>query len=160
DVTAPTTSASLAATPVGEWYSARTVTLTASDATSGPALTLYRVDGGRWTTYAGPFLVASFGPHTLEHRSVDRAGNFEAVKSVSWGSGVWASAQLAGLSAFVTSLGVADLQKPLTDAAAKVTKNKNACADLDKFLKLVVDEAGSGLTFAQADQLLAVNQIE
>lgn len=160
DATPPVTSASLAATPVGEWFSARTVTLTATDATSGVATTLYRVDGGPWTRYASPFVVTSFGPHTLEFSTTDKAGNVEAVKSVSWGSGPSASAQLAGLSGFVSSLGAADLQKPLADAAAKVSKNKDACADLDKFLKLVIDGAGSSLTFAQADQLLAANQIE
>ena len=51
DATAPVTIARSSPTAVGAWYSPRTVTLTASDATSGVASTSYRLDGGAWTAY-------------------------------------------------------------------------------------------------------------
>ena len=84
----PATTPTLTPTPVGAWYSARTVTLDATDgaAGSGVAATEYRVDGGPWTPYLGPFLVATFGPHTLQFRSTDAAGNVEATKTATWGS--------------------------------------------------------------------------
>jgi hypothetical protein len=168
DATAPSTTVSLVPTPVGAWYSPRTVTLTASDATSGVASTSYRLDGGAWTTYTGSFFIASFGPHTLEYRSTDNAGNVEATKTISWGSDFSAPAQINGLSDFVTSL---RLEKGLTNslnghldrAAQRLGKQKDACNELDLFVQDVLNEAGKDkprLTYAQADQLLSVNQIE
>ena len=168
DATAPSTTVSLVPTPLGAWYSPRTVTLPASDATSGVASTSYRLDGGAWTTYTGSFFIASFGPHTLEYRSTDNAGNVEATKTISWGSDFSAPAQLAGLSDFVTSL---RLEKGLTNslnghldrAAQRLGKQKDACNELDLFVQDVLNEAGKDkprLTYAQADQLLSVNQIE
>ena len=106
DATAPQTTATLAPTPIGAWYSPRTVTLTAGDATSGVASTSYRLDGGPWTAYTGPFFVATFGPHTLEFRSTDSAGNVEADKTVSWGANSRPLEQIAGLSSLVTSFGL------------------------------------------------------
>src|SRR5207245_10071100 len=52
-----------------------TVTLTASDSGSGVASTAYRLDGGAWIPYAGPFSISQGGRHVLEFASVDKAGN-------------------------------------------------------------------------------------
>src|SRR5207247_464777 len=88
DTTTPTTSASLAGT-AGEngWYvSDVTVTLTAflnaSDATSGIANITYRVDGGPWSVYAGPFVLAD-GVHVVEFFATDLAGITEPIRSLS-----------------------------------------------------------------------------
>ena len=66
DTTAPETTASV---------SDGTVTLAASDATSGVNYTMYRVDDGEWTLYTGAFEVTGSGNHTVEFYSVDNAGN-------------------------------------------------------------------------------------
>ncbi|MEW5748785.1 MAG: hypothetical protein AB1793_08410 [Candidatus Thermoplasmatota archaeon] len=71
DGTAPVTS-SAAEGPV--------VNLTAADGTSGVYATWYRVDGGDWTLYDGPFEIAGEGNHSLEYWSVDAAGNQEPVE--------------------------------------------------------------------------------
>ena len=85
DVTPPTTSASLSgALGGGGWYTGPvTVTLAASDATSGVVSTSYRMDGGSWQLYASAFLVAGDGVHGVEFYSTDVAGVVEAMESVS-----------------------------------------------------------------------------
>ena len=58
-----------------------TVTLTATDTGgSGVEQTEYRVDGGDWTEYTGPFKRSEPGEYTVEYRSTDRAGNEEAIQ--------------------------------------------------------------------------------
>ena len=57
-----------------------TVTLTAQDTASGVASINYQLDGGAWQAYTKPFTVT--GNHQLAFRSVDRAGNTEAVQRV------------------------------------------------------------------------------
>lgn len=65
------------------WYvSDVTVTLSASDATSGVAYTKYKLNEGEWTTYADPFIVTEDGEHTLYYYSVDIAGNTEETNEV------------------------------------------------------------------------------
>ena len=54
-----------------------TVTLTPSDATSGVALTEYKVDGAASYT-AGTSVVLHTGTHTVTYRSTDKAGNVES----------------------------------------------------------------------------------
>jgi cytochrome c len=83
DTTAPTTTATVEQSP-----GFATVTLTGNDSVagggSGVAETQYRVDGGGWQVYSGPFGVLGAGSHTVEYYSVDEAGNTEATKSVSF----------------------------------------------------------------------------
>ncbi|HZD60688.1 MAG TPA: Ig-like domain-containing protein, partial [Anaerolineae bacterium] len=57
-----------------------TVTLAATDNLSGVARTEYSLDGTNWTTYTGPFAVATEGTTTVYCRSVDNAGNEENPK--------------------------------------------------------------------------------
>jgi Pro-kumamolisin, activation domain/Bacterial Ig-like domain (group 3) len=86
DTTAPTTTAALSGTLTGgSTYSTPvTVTLNATDALSGIASTSYQVDGGATQTYSGAFAVSTTGAHTIKFHSVDKAGNTEATKSVSF----------------------------------------------------------------------------
>src|SRR5205807_1188086 len=84
DTTPPTTSASLSGT-AGEngWYvSDVTVILNASDATSGVANVTYRVDGGPWSVYAGPFILTD-GVRVVEFFATDLAGIPEPIRSLS-----------------------------------------------------------------------------
>jgi Peptidase family M1 domain len=170
DATAPTTTATLTPTSIGEWYSPRTVTLNPTDPTtgSGVASTSYRLDAGPLTPYTGSFFVATFGPHVLTFSSTDAAGNVETTKTVSWGSNFNAAAQLAGLSALVTSFGLDKglthtLQDHIDDANKRLGKQKDVCNQLDGFLTDVIDELGKPkprMSFGQGVQLLSVNQIE
>ncbi len=63
------------------------VTLTATDATSGVASTVYQLDGGATTTYAGPFSVSAAGSHTVTFHSTDNAGNVEKTETLSFSVG-------------------------------------------------------------------------
>ncbi|MGQ0796673.1 MAG: OmpL47-type beta-barrel domain-containing protein, partial [Methanobacteriota archaeon] len=83
DTTTPATSASLSGTSgTGGWFRSNViVTLSASDASSGVASTSYRIDGGAWQAYAGPFIVSGDGAHTVDHRSTDTAGLVEVAGS-------------------------------------------------------------------------------
>jgi hypothetical protein len=88
DETAPTTAATLdPAAPNGDngWYvSPVEVALDASDeGGSGVTETEYRLDGGQWQLYEGPFTVSKDGQHTVDYRSTAEAGNIEEPKSVS-----------------------------------------------------------------------------
>ena len=83
DLSAPTTTISPEpASPDGEdgWYvSPVTVTLIAEDdlGGSGVASTEYRLDGGIWQEYVGPFTLSADGTTLVEARSTDNAGNVE-----------------------------------------------------------------------------------
>ncbi|KRF06866.1 hypothetical protein ASG89_18650 [Paenibacillus sp. Soil766] len=84
DSKAPVTTAE--ASPIdgmNGWYKSNpTVNLMASDNIS-VTQTVYRVDGSEWTTYSQPVTLSVSGIHTLEYKSMDQAGNEEAVKSLS-----------------------------------------------------------------------------
>jgi len=73
-VTAATPAAGLVATPA-------VLTLTATDDASGVALTEYRLGDGAWTAYTAP-VPLSAGPHAIQYRSTDVAGNAEPAKSL------------------------------------------------------------------------------
>jgi len=67
-----------------DWHiSAATYTITAADATSGISRTMYRIDGGSWTNYVGPFAITADGMHFIDYYSQDVAGNAEARQSTS-----------------------------------------------------------------------------
>ena len=51
------------------------VTLIASDATSGVKSIYYRIDGGEWVLYTGPFIIHTWENIFFEYYSVDFAGN-------------------------------------------------------------------------------------
>lgn len=87
DGTPPQTSHSLSpSSPQGNngWYTDTvTVTLEATDATSGVNRTRYRIDGGNWNTYQEPFSLQAGGEHTVTYRSIDLAGNEENTSAIS-----------------------------------------------------------------------------
>jgi hypothetical protein len=85
DTTPPVTTASLEGDMSGGVYiSDVTVTLTATDESSGVDFTKYKIDGGAWNDYTTAFDVTGNGEHTVEFYSVDNAGNTEDVKSESF----------------------------------------------------------------------------
>jgi hypothetical protein len=85
DTVAPVTSAQLAGTLAGDgsYISSVTVTLTASDVTSGVQSEQYRVDGGPWRTYSSPFALGGNGTHMLDYFATDVAGIAESVRGQS-----------------------------------------------------------------------------
>ena len=87
DTTPPITSALLAGTLGSNgWYKAGDqvrLTLTASDVGSGVASTSYAINGGAMQNYSAP-VVFTDGTYTVTYRSVDKAGNVESLKSISF----------------------------------------------------------------------------
>jgi alpha-tubulin suppressor-like RCC1 family protein len=79
DATPPLTAAAVTGTPLGPGLEAPvTVTLTATDATSGVATTSYTIDGSAQASdYTGPIQLTSPGYHTVTFWSTDNAGNVE-----------------------------------------------------------------------------------
>ncbi|WP_391572372.1 OmpL47-type beta-barrel domain-containing protein [Cohnella sp.] len=67
---------------VNGWYVSE-VTVNLSAAGGSGVFTEYRLNGGEWTTYSGPFAISSDGVHTLEYRSADGAGNTEEIQTAS-----------------------------------------------------------------------------
>jgi hypothetical protein len=64
------------------WYvSDVTAALTAADAHVGVERTEYRLNGGEWLVYEGPFTIGEEGVHTLEFFSIDTAGIAEDVQT-------------------------------------------------------------------------------
>lgn len=59
----------------------RTVTLTASDTTSGVAAVEYSMDGSTWSPYTAPVAVGA-DPATMWFRARDVAGNLESAQSI------------------------------------------------------------------------------
>jgi hypothetical protein len=81
----PVTKAGLSGNLVsGQWQSAVTVVLTATDNASGVKTTYYSLDGGETVTYAGSFKISTAGSHTLSYWSVDVAGNTETAQTATF----------------------------------------------------------------------------
>jgi hypothetical protein len=82
DVTPPVTTCTLEGTMQGDVYISNvTVTLTATDDTSGVADTFYKLDGGSYAEYTAPLIVSDEGEHTVYFYSMDTMGNQETEKS-------------------------------------------------------------------------------
>src|SRR5205807_1554869 len=79
DTTKPVSTAAASGTPGNNgWYvTLATLVLNASDATSGVSNITYRIDGGPWRAYAGPFVLAE-GRHAVDFQGTDLAGNVES----------------------------------------------------------------------------------
>ncbi|WP_165822350.1 OmpL47-type beta-barrel domain-containing protein [Paenibacillus montanisoli] len=83
DKTAPVTTIALDPALTGGTYPTDvTVSLAASDITSGIAMTEYRINSGVWSDYSAPMLFTEDGAYTIEYRSTDAAGNAESIKTV------------------------------------------------------------------------------
>ncbi len=101
DTVAPVTSAQVTGTLAGDgsYLSSVTVTLTASDATSGVQSEQYRVDGGSWRTYSVPFALGGNGTHVLDYFATDVAGIAENVRGQSiWITGAFHVLPVSALS--------------------------------------------------------------
>jgi photosystem II stability/assembly factor-like uncharacterized protein len=82
DTVPPETNCTLAGTLEGGVYISNvTVTLSATDDSSGVATTTYKLDAGQWITYNEPFVVTADGSHLLHFYSIDNAGNSELEKT-------------------------------------------------------------------------------
>lgn len=68
----------------GDYIAAATVTLDATDDSSGVDRIDYAVDGGSWTAYEAPVLVDTPGDHTVSYRATDKAGNVSQEESVAF----------------------------------------------------------------------------
>jgi hypothetical protein len=66
--------------PNGWYVTPVTVTLTTTDTGAGVANLRWRLNGGLWQSYAGPFLVTTERVNLLEYYAVDKAGNQEPQK--------------------------------------------------------------------------------
>jgi len=84
DITPPVTTYSASGSSgANSWYtSSVTVTLTATDDSSGIAAIHFRTDSGAWQSYASPFTVSSDGSHGIDYYSTDSSGNNEAPRTV------------------------------------------------------------------------------
>ncbi|MFI6761275.1 family 43 glycosylhydrolase [Micromonospora sp. NPDC050417] len=61
---------------------ARSVTVTASDATSGVARIEYAIGLGGWTAYGGAIVAPDSNRHIVSFRALDAAGNLETARTV------------------------------------------------------------------------------
>jgi hypothetical protein len=59
------------------------VSLSGTDAGSGIASMMYRVDNGTWMTYTGVITITGAGTHVVEFYAIDVAGNEQSIQSVS-----------------------------------------------------------------------------
>lgn len=83
DTVPPSSDAGFDQTPVyGDWFEdAVTVTLSATDDTSGPDYVEWRLNEGPWNRTSS-FVVDEDGSHTLEFYAADMAGNLEETQSI------------------------------------------------------------------------------
>ena len=94
----------------------KTVTLTATDASSGVASIQYQIgDATTWSTYSTPLTFAEAGTYVVRFRATDAAGNVSTVGTI--------------------SVVVADSTKPRVDATV-----------LGSYAGVLVDQASSGVT--------------
>ncbi len=85
DSVAPATKYSLSGTKYGSSFvSSATVSLSATDSTSGVKAIYFRLDGGASTAYAGAFSVMFPGTHNVAFYAVDWAGNQSAVSDATF----------------------------------------------------------------------------
>jgi len=126
DITPPVTTYSASGTGgAGNWYtSAVTVTLSATDDSSGVAVIHFRTNGGAWQSYSGPFTFQAAGSHAIDYYSTDYSGNNETLRSVTVnidGTAPSSSVQLAGTQAGDGSyISTVDVTVTSTDATSGV----------------------------------------
>lgn len=85
DMTAPVTERDVAGIEGADVYNQTEVTVAFNaedEGGSGLDRTEYRVNGGEWIPYTEPLVLSDDGRYTIEYRSVDRAGNEEAPKTL------------------------------------------------------------------------------
>ncbi|MCF6522854.1 family 16 glycoside hydrolase [Streptomyces sp. JJ36] len=84
DTTAPEVTADVSGSRNGDgdYVGSATVTLTATDDSSGVDRVDHAVDDGAWTAYEAPLLLDTPGEHTVRYRATDKAGNTSPERSV------------------------------------------------------------------------------
>lgn len=84
DSTPPVTKASALPAPnAAGWNNTDvTVTLSATDDSSGVARTEYNLDSAGWLQYTVPVVITGDAVHTMQYRSIDRASNVEAAQGL------------------------------------------------------------------------------
>src|SRR2546428_580269 len=126
DITPPVTTYSASGTGgAGNWYtSAVTVTLSATDDSSGVAVIHFRTNGGAWEIFSGPVTFQADGSHAIDYYSTDYSGNNETLRSVTVridGTAPSSSVQLAGTQAGDGSyISTVDVTVTSTDATSGV----------------------------------------
>src|SRR5206468_2199448 len=130
DITPPVTTYSASGSSgVNSWYtSSVTVTLSATDDSSGLAAIHFRSDGGAWQTYASPFTSPSDGSHTIDYYSTDYSGNSEVIRTVAVkidSTAPSSSVQLAGTQAVDGSyINSVDVTLTSTDATSGIQSSQ------------------------------------
>src|SRR5205823_5428301 len=99
------------------------VDLSASDTTSGVAQISYRLDGGVWQPFTGPFFVGP-GRHVLQFYSTDRAG------------------RTGGIESFDVDV---DTTGPVTNGAPSGSRGDNGWFVSDVSITLSASDPGSGV---------------
>jgi hypothetical protein len=156
DTTPPTTTATVSPTPIaGQVNGPATVTLAATDATSGVASTSYAIDGGATQTYANPFTITAGGQHTVTYFSVDNAGNTEATKSVTFQVNPSTTVNPIGTVQSVLSLSLASNAPSFGAFAAGVAQTYTATVGAT----VTTTAASSTLTAADGDTTLAAGHL-
>ncbi len=109
----PVTTCTLNGTMEGDVYTSNVkVTLNATDDYSGINYTMYQVDNGSFKTYSSPFIISLDGDHTIVYYSVDRAGNIEHWKNVTFTIHKIIQVDIKGgfgITATITNTGTTDL---------------------------------------------------
>src|SRR5881409_130472 len=130
DITPPVTTYSASGSSgANSWYtSSVTVTLTATEDSSGIAAIHFRTDGGAWQSYASPFTVQSDGSHAIDYYSTDSSGNNEAPRTVAVkidstapSSSVALAATLAVDGSYISSV---DVTLTSTDATSGIQSSE------------------------------------
>lgn len=67
-----------------------TVTLQATASNNEATGTKYRINGGAWTDYTGPFAIYAEDTHTVEYYSTDEAGDVESPSVMNFDDGTFA----------------------------------------------------------------------
>src|SRR3989454_451221 len=124
-----TTYSAVGSSGTSNWYtSSVTVTLTATDDSSGIAAIHFRTDGGAWQSYASPFTVQSDGSHGIDYYSTDSSGNNEALRTVTVkidstapSSSVALAGTLAGDGSYISSV---DVTLTSTDATSGIQSSE------------------------------------
>ena len=161
DVTAPTTTVSLAPALVNGWsLPGPTVTLTADDGDGwGVEAIWFALDGSDWTKYTAPFVVPGDGDHILKFLAVDNFGNIEGVNTLSFSTAASFESLRAAVTEFSSDSNVAmGLNDKLT--AAELAKSAKTRANvLGAFENQLAAQVGKALTAQEVAFLTAVERM-
>ncbi|MHA2424082.1 MAG: OmpL47-type beta-barrel domain-containing protein [Candidatus Thorarchaeota archaeon] len=126
----PFTTASLIGTVgLNDWFTSPVeVTFDSVDDYSGVDYTQYSFDEVTWVNYTSPLIISDDGEHTVYFRAVDKAGNKEDTKSISF---------------------KIDQFAPSTTATPSGTTGENGWYVSDVYITLDCDDAVSGFAYSE-----------